>query len=163
MPLFNLEPVNLISSQFIQLLGKKPTTASGGFSSYQAWTTREINTILNDDTNSVILSANTFILPAGSYVIDTKSNFYVVNAVKMRLKNITDGNVLLNGIAAYFSRNSAAYGNAEISGKFVIASNQALTLEYYADNPNINQYNLGAPVGDGSDEIYTTIDLKKVG
>ncbi|RCJ34597.1 hypothetical protein A6769_21965 [Nostoc punctiforme NIES-2108] len=161
MPLFNISEA--IPDQFIQLLDSKSANASGGIASFQSWSNRDINTISNDDTNSVILSANTFVLPAGSYIVDAASNFYIVNAVKMRLKNLTDGNILLSGITAYFNKNSTAYGNAGITGKFVIGENKSLALEYYVDSPTSSVYNLGAPVGDGSAEIYTSIDLRKVG
>jgi hypothetical protein len=163
MPLFSGQ---LVEIQFIQLLDKKEANANGGIAAYQTWTKRDINTISNDDTNSVTLSTNTtntFILPPGSYIIAAVSNFYIVNAVKIRLKNLTDDEILLSGINAYFNKNSSAYGNANVTGKFVVGQNKSLALEYYAESPTSSVYNLGAPVGDGSSEIYTTLDFQKVG
>ncbi|MEH2224386.1 hypothetical protein [Nostoc sp.] len=165
MPLFNLEPVNLIPTQFIQLLDKKDSGVNGGAAIVTTWTNKIINTINFDDTGLVGLSNNIFTLPQGTYEVAVSTTFYRLSNTKIRIYNITDNAILLQGINAYFLPSSESPAlQASLSGKFNIGEEKQLSLQYWTEgNSNINQYNFGGTVSDGSPEIYTTIDLKKVG
>ncbi|MHC5598256.1 MAG: hypothetical protein ACYTXC_20345 [Nostoc sp.] len=165
MPLFNLEPVNLVSAKFIQLLDKKDSGVNGGFATVTTWLNKVINTISVDETGLVTLSNNIFTLPAGIYELSASTTFYRLSNTKVRIYNLTDNEVLLQGVNAYFNPFSdGAALPAHLSGKFNIGETKELALQYWTEaNSNINQYNFGGSILDGSAEIYTSIDLRKVG
>ncbi|MEH2414484.1 hypothetical protein [Nostoc sp.] len=163
MPLFNLEPVSLFLPQFIQLLDKKDSGVNGGFAAIADWTNKTVNFIAVDETDSVSLINNVFILPLGDYQISITTDFYGLYDTKIRLFNLTDGITLLQGINGQFNPNSGMVGHSHLTGKFTVLSDKSLLLQYYTVAGNSNQYNHGGSVGDGSPEIYTSIDLWKVG
>ncbi len=165
MPLFNLEPINLISPQFIQLLDKKDSGINGGSAVANSWENKVVNTISIDETGLVSLLNNVFTLPAGAYEIAVSTTFYRLADTKLRIQNLDDNTTLLYGVNAYFNPSSDGGAlQALLSGKFSIDNAKQLALQYWTKPAtNINQYNFGGSVSDGSPEIYTCINLRKVG
>ncbi|MEH2377617.1 MAG: hypothetical protein V7K27_01750 [Nostoc sp.] len=166
MPLFNLEPVNLVAPQFIQLLDRKDSGVDGGMAVDSAWTNRELNTITMDETAEVTLLSNKFVLPKGSYEIFARANFYSTNATRIRLWDNTSNSLILLSSNAYIpgtSRSANNYSDVLLSGKFSLDNSRSLSLDYYCSSPQSSSANLGgAEIETGVSEIYTCIDFRKV-
>jgi hypothetical protein len=151
------------SPKYIQLLEKFSTGSTGGNAVSNTWTRRRTNFIATDDTSLVtIVSEGVFSLPAGTYYIDASANFYASHEVKMRLYNLDDSSLLVLGSNTYSSAANNVYIDALLRGRFVLPSTKTLSLQYYAKNPSSSIYNLGTTVGDGSEEIWSIIDLWKL-
>ncbi|MEH1829530.1 MAG: hypothetical protein V7L22_30040 [Nostoc sp.] len=150
------------SLQFIQLADKRSSGIPGGNFAANVWKERTVNTIAHDDTASVTLSSNTFVLPPGSYWIDAKAYFYLSNYSQMRLYNTTDNTVLALGITAWNTVSNGGYLN-HVSGYFTVASGKNLQLQYHVSASNLQSANTGDAAGNGNDEIYALIDIFKVG
>ncbi|MEH2066984.1 MAG: hypothetical protein V7K47_02230 [Nostoc sp.] len=165
-----IKKVNLLTGfsggsadKFIQLLDKKSAGVNGGFAIVSTWATKDINYINSDETNEVILSDNLFILPSGTYQIDLRTTFYALADTKIRIFNTTDQLAVLYGLNTYFNPSNGPAFQTSITGKFSIGANKQLALQYWTKPAtNINQYNFGGSVSDGSPEVYTIIDLWKI-
>lgn len=153
------------NSSYIQLLDKKASGTNGGQAVLTQWATRTINTINTDETGAVGLANNVITLPAGTYEISLLTTFYALADTKIRLYNNTDSAVILYGLNSYFQASTAgAAFQSCLQGKFTLPSSKNLVLQYWSKaGGNLNQYNFGGAVGDGSPEIYTVVDLWKAG
>lgn len=149
------------STKCIQLLDKRISGTNGGSFTANTWTPRTVNTIQSDQVGSTTLSSNTFVLPSATYWLNAQSYFYLPNYARMRLQNVTDNVTLLLGLVTW--DNNGAGGNYNpLSGLFTVDSSKNLQLQYYVTSTNIQAANLGDASSIGT-EIYTTIDLFKVG
>ncbi|MHC5594731.1 MAG: hypothetical protein ACYTXC_01960 [Nostoc sp.] len=157
MPLFPSASY-LEESKFIQLLDKKDSGVNGGQAIVTTWSNKDITVINLDETGEATLSNNLFILPSGIYEIDSRTTFYNLADTKIRLINVTDSIPLMYGINSYFNPGSdrGVALQSNLTGKFSIATGKQLALQYWCKSgSNLNQYNFGGSVGDGSPEIYT--------
>ncbi|MEH1817289.1 MAG: hypothetical protein V7L09_33500 [Nostoc sp.] len=146
---------------FIQMRETQPSGTEGGNATAGAWTKRKLNNIASDDTASVTLSNNEFVLPAGTYILNAISPFYRTATSRIRLRNVTDNIVLLNSASIYPGSGVDVQCFSEISGKFAIAANKSLALEYRVFR-NQDSGSLGLSSGWGVEEIFSIIDLFKL-
>lgn len=137
---------------------------NGGNASFGNWTDRPINLIDTDETGSVTLSSNTFVLPSGIYCIEAKSTFFSLADAKLRLFNKTSDTSLIQGLNAWVNRDGVVALPIFLSGKFTVAAGQQISLQYWAKTISVSSiYNYGGSVSDGTPEKYASIDLWKVG
>ncbi|MBD2519963.1 hypothetical protein H6G93_34480 [Nostoc sp. FACHB-973] len=161
MPLSN--PQAFLMTKYIQMLDVRTAgTVGGAVGTVGSWYSRTINTIRYDDTSSVSLSNNLFILPTGTYEIDCNAFFSRVGRCKIRLRNVTDNVVIMYGQSAYFITANASNGLVNLAGKFTIASNKQLSVEYRTGE-SFNDQSLGIESNFGVEEIYLTLNLRKIG
>ncbi|MBW4689597.1 MAG: hypothetical protein KME40_32025 [Komarekiella atlantica HA4396-MV6] len=155
---------SFVNNQYIQLLDTKPDNTHGGSSVTGSWQTRVINTIQNDETAAVTLGSNSFALPSGIYRIIAQIPFEGSGRTRCRLRNITNNTDILYSSSEYFlSGSSVQSGHCFIKGQFAIAANKNLQIQYYC-NASQATWGLGNATGFGSpNEIFTIIELFKVG
>ncbi|MDZ8096784.1 MAG: hypothetical protein RMZ42_33320 [Nostoc sp. DedQUE05] len=146
---------------YIQLRELQPSGTEGGNATAGSWNKRKLNSIATDDTASVTLSNNEFVLPAGTYILNAVSPFYRTATSRIRLRNVTDDIVLLNSSSIYPGSGVDVQCLAELSGKFSIAANKSLALEYRVFR-NQDSASLGLSSGWGVEEIFSIIDLFKL-
>lgn len=138
---------------------KTAGTGAGTFTS-GAWRTRTINTEDNDSAGIVSLSANQFILQAGTYRINARACAYQVNSHKARLYNITDSTTTLVGtpeVSGVVPTYATAW--SKIAGEFTIAGAKTFEIQHYCSNTGAfgDVYNIGV------NEIYLLCEIWKVG
>lgn len=152
--------------QFALLEDQKATNTAGGASVATTWTTRDLNTEVEDANAIVTISANTFIPIAGTYQIHIVSPF-VANAatlthVRIRLRNATSAAVL----AVSSNLNLAVVsqgGIAVLEHSFVANGTDAYDVQYYSTQARATN-GLGLAINEASAvERYTQIYLEKVG
>jgi len=145
--------------KYILIQDLKPSGTNGGTFTGAAWRTRTLNTIAVDETGAVVLAANQFTLPIGTYLCNALAQGNEVNYHKARLRNITDGTTTIIGT----SENSIidAGTNSLIIGKFTIAAPKLFELQHWCTVTK-NTTGFGQPTSTGENEIYATVQLIKV-
>lgn len=109
----------------------KAQGTSGGTPTATAWTQHVLQT---EDTNTITsasLASNQFTLPAGSYHIHATVHFQSTNVSAMRLRNITDGTTVAQGINQSFAAGDNVGGDSSVDAKITITGAKIFQLEYY--------------------------------
>ena len=83
---------------------EKAYNVDGGTFTADGWRTRDLNTEIIDPDGIVLISANTFFLGAGTYLIEWLAPAYHVNRHFARLQNITSGTT--DGLSTVMYANS---------------------------------------------------------
>ena len=169
----NIIPLNTSSSvgssstsvgyYYANMQHQESTGVGGGSSTSGSKVSRNLNTIITNENNIIVsLSNNQFILLAGSYEIVGNFNFVQSGDIQMYLHNTTSDTTLISGTATYIgTANSSTTGNPQLSGKFIVTSNQILEIQYRC-NISISGDGQGNPANFGTTEIYANVVLKKV-
>lgn len=141
----------------------KSAGTSGGTFTSGAWQTRTLNT-LSDPTSIVTsLSANQFVLPAGTYYIDAFVPANQVNAHIAKLYNITDSSDVMFGGRQHSASSAAGNHSSRIVGSFTIAGSKTFEIRHWSNSTEAGDgfgYSSGSL--NGASEIYTTISLQKM-
>lgn len=145
---------------YILIQDQKTQNTSGGTFTQGAWRTRDLNTVVVDDTGAVSLSSNQFTLPAGTYRVHIQCPAFAVNRHQARLQNITDASTTLVGSSQYAYVTGQVYNNSDIYGVFTIAGTKTFEVQHQCETTQAT-YGFGVE-GNFSTEIYTTIELVKV-
>jgi hypothetical protein len=127
---------------------------------------RNINTVIFNGITGASLGTNNFVLPVGRYYIKSIKCSSGVNYVNFtRLYNVTsasdqtdvNGNTIVS-IGAY---GGSDYSFAELAGYYfdVVTSAKTFKIIHYTSNAN----SFGGASNQGFDEVYTTIEIEKVG
>jgi hypothetical protein len=146
--------------QTIFLQDQKASGTAGGTFTELAWRTRDLNTKVIDETGLVTLSANQFVLPAGSYEIYVAAPAYSCSTNRVRLQNISDSSTVVQGPNR---ESSDVAGTADpLLGKFTITASKTFEIQHYC-NVTQSTNGFGRAVGSGASEIYTTVLLKRIG
>lgn len=142
---------------------QKASGTDGGTSIATTWTARDLNTEVVDTGSVATLSANQVTLIAGTYRVRAISTFYAPNYVTIRLRNITAGATVANGMSIFFD-NSASNANCvatvTLDGRFTIAVASVFELQYYLSAAQATT-GLGRAVTSGEVELYSVLELIK--
>lgn len=147
------------SVSYIIIQDQKASGSSGGTTIATTWTKRDLNTLVRNDNSIASLSSNEIVLPSGTYEFNISSTFGRSNIAAIRLYNETDNTEILRSPNTG-SDDTVENTPASMSGVFTITATKNISVQYYsvwgiADG-------LGVALNSGSNEIYTTIFLKKV-
>lgn len=150
------------SSKYINIQDQKASGTNGGTFTAGAWRTRDLNTIVVDETGLVSVGTNQITLPAGTYRIVVSCPALQVNRNLVRLQNITDAITLLFGQNAF---SGASPDNTSVlailRGKFTITATKTIEVQHIAETTYAT-YGFGVACGFGGVEVYTTVELWKV-
>lgn len=153
-----------LPGQYILLQDVKASGTDGGtIGTSGVWFTRNLNTVVNDDTNSVVVASNQFTLQPGTYRIKAVIPGVQPGRFQSRLYNVTSSVVLLGGSSSYMS-NGGAYGQAEstIEGEFTLISATTFAIQMWSQVTSTQTYALGASTTTGANEIYTIVELLRI-
>lgn len=136
-------------------------SGTAGGSSVAGTQTRTLNTLV--DTTGIVtsLSANQFILPAGTYDIQASASTHQSNGSKLRLRNITDGTTLLLGSSVFTGTTISTTPNTILNGQITISSPKTLELQHYIAIAKATD-GLGLPASSGESEVYAQIRIEKI-
>lgn len=159
-----LVPATLNSpGQYILIRDEKAAGTAGGTFTAGAWRTRDLNTIVTDETGEVTLSSNAFTIPAGTYEVLAYAPALFVRVHRARLQNTTDGSTTLLGSNAFTPDDPVSNpdNRSFVSGKFTITASKTFELQHRAEQ---TQATAGFGVGFdlGVVEVYTVVELIKV-
>ncbi len=145
------------------LRDEKSSGTHGGSATSGSYQTRDLNVI--EDPNSVVtsLTANQFILPAGTYKVSASAPCYLTDQYKCRLYNITDSAVAIIGVPQFSQASSpgSTYPRSELHGIFTIAAPKTFELQTKVTTSQVT-YGLGAAATLGDTEVYGVVEIEKI-
>lgn len=154
------------TAAYVLIRDEKSDGTAGGTATSGAWRTRDLNTIVTDETNQVTLDSNEFTLPSGKWRFDIAAPAFRVTGNQARLFNVTDNEVVDFGNSSFNPANSAGDGShndpARVVGQFEINAAKAFRVEHLVQTTEAtNGFGLAAGVT-GQNEIYTVVQLWRI-
>lgn len=146
------------------IVDQKASGTNGGTFTSGAWQTRDLNTTIG--SNTIIgssLSFNRFTLPSGTYRIFARCPGSQVNYHKGKLRNITDSSDVLIGSSNFNLVGSGNGTDSIINGLFTISAQKTFEIQHYCTANGTNTGFGHATAISGINEIYTTVELWKLG
>lgn len=143
---------------YILLADVKGSGANGG-NSIAGWVTRDLQTVLSDESNIVTLAGNEFTLPAGDYRLYASAPAYRANGHKIELYNSTDAYSIATGTTEYNAEPGYAQTASTISTKFTITTSKSFSIRHHTATA-ISNNGLGFAASQGSN-IYTRVEIFK--
>jgi hypothetical protein len=156
-----LAAVPQLQSRVAYLSEVQASNTNGGASVATTWTTRTLNTLVDNTGIVKSLASNTITLDAGTYAVRASSPQNSTNGHKCRIRNTTDGITLVVGETAYNSTSGSFNSPAILEGEFTLTSTKTIALQYYsviAQGTN----GLGIASSSGESEVYGRVILTKV-
>lgn len=151
------------SISYICLQDVKGNAVDGGTFTASAWRTRDLNTV-QSNSGSVLtsLSANQFVLPAGSYTIHASCPAYACGNHQARLRDITNSATLVVGTPMYCFPAGNGQNNAILAGGFVLTGATTLEIQHFcATTVSGNGFGVATTVG-GEVMTYSIVEINKV-
>lgn len=143
----------------------KASGTNGGTFTSGSFQTRTLNNL--DDPMGIVtsLSANTFVLPAGRYILEGYATAYRVGAHKCKIRNVTLGTDLIIGSNGFSSNALLAVDLANtvslFNGTIILATSTTLSLQHFG-NVTQNTEGFGTAVSSGINELYSSIKITKL-
>jgi hypothetical protein len=155
-----------LANGYIRLEDQKASGTQGGTSGVvDTWRTRTLNTEVQDTGSNCTLSANVFVLAAGTYYCRAKAPGFRCTSFRARLRNTTAGTTILLGDNGYSSDTGATCGWSTVEGQFTIAASQNLELQMLTKTQSANTDSNGSgPVSGvtGEVEVYSRVELWRI-
>jgi hypothetical protein len=130
----------------------------GGTSTSGSFIKRVLNTTVVNNITGCSIASSVITLPAGTYLINAAAPFYGSAAAKIKLRNTTDSTDTIIGM----SINSTQGITGDLTGYFTIAGIKNFEVQYRVQT-GVAGYGLGAECTFGVSEVYSTIEIEKVG
>lgn len=145
------------------LRDEKASGTAGGTSSTTTWNARDLNTESYDPGSIVAISSNQFTPIAGDYEIWALTSFLGGTAAastgRCRLYNVTGAAAVEEGLTTFAMINGP--GTAPLNCKFTANGTDAYRIDTYTSVGRATT-GLGTQAGDGSAEVYTMVELRKI-
>ena len=160
-PVFQVGIGTGLAYAYVKIVDQKSSGTAGGTFTSGAWQTRTLNT--KTDADSICtLSSNQFTLPAGTYRIHASAPSWACNETRAKLYNVTDSTDVLFGTSEQAKAIYEVTPRSEIVGQFTIAGSKTFEIQHRCAT-TANVYGFGIPTGFGDVEIYTQVEIWKVG
>jgi len=151
-----------LGEQLIVIREEQASGVSSGTFTSGAFRTRAVNTIAVDETGQVSLSSNQFTLPAGTYRISAKAEFFGSAANILRLQNITDAETTLLGLNDHCTVAANSDGHAcHLDGLFAITASKTFELQQRCGLTQTTN-GFGVSHSFGVNEVFVHIELLKI-
>lgn len=143
---------------------RKSSGTAGGTSVIGSWQARALNTSVVNTLAGASLDTGTgqITLPAGDYWIVAAAPAYGCGYNRVRLYNVTDGAAVANSYGQTDYTGAATLSTARLGVKLSLSASKAFRVEQRVSIA-VATYGLGAPAAFGVDEIYTRVEIYRVG
>lgn len=124
-----------------------------------AWRTRELTTEVSDLSNLATLASNQITLQPGNYLAWCVASGTIPasgHTNRLRLRNITDGATLFQGVNDSLASTNAA--NLSAFGFFAITAAKVIELQHWPSATGA----AGAAISTGDQECYATVLLQRI-
>lgn len=135
-------------------------TAGGTFTS-GAWQTRTLNTVKTNQISGASVASNQITLPAGTYFISATAPAYLVNAHKLKLRNITDSSDAIIGTSEISDSVSGSQTRSRLCGRITIAAQKVFELQHQCGTTRATN-GFGYTSGLSVVEVFSEIQVWKV-
>jgi len=127
-------------AKLLHIEDRKTAGTNGGNFASGAWQTRDLNTVVANEVANASLSSNQITLPAGEYFIVARSTAVGVNRHKLRLYDVTNTAVLMEGLNEEVTTSVSGIDPALLSGKFILSTSTTIRLEHRCETTNANGF-----------------------
>lgn len=159
---FVLDVFVAVALPLLHIQDQKSSGTDGGPASSGAYATRDLTQVLTNEISGSSLSANQIILPAGTYEVNIKVPGHQVATHKAQLYNVTDASVALLGTVARTASSESRQSSSVITGRFTLAATKTLAVQHRVSAGKLTD-GFGLAAGFGDLEIYTDVQIRKVG
>jgi hypothetical protein len=147
--------------QRIAILSDVKSAGSNGGTSTTSYSTRVLNTIVDDTGIVSSFSLNQFTLPPGEYLIDGYAPSKCDGSHKAKIRNITDSTDAILGSSAWNARNDIYSQSVSIIiGRIVINQSKTFALQHKTAIALANT-GFGQAYG-GDSETYAIVKIQKI-
>ena len=146
---------------FALLQNRQAQNTAGGTATSGSWGIVPLNTE-QEDANNIVDSSSlpAFSLGIGTYRIEVMAPFVYVNHFQVRLYNVTDGTVALEGSSGFTPAATKMTAFSYFCGNVTIAGTKQFRLEYQVET-TVATDGLGEPSNFG-DEVYAQVMITQV-
>ena len=150
-------------SALLHVRDEKSSGTEGGTFTSGSFQTRTLNTSVTNEISGASLSSNQITLPSGTYYIHASAGAYVVDAHKLKLRNITDSTDTLIGSSEYSEVGATDRGfcRSYVIGRFTIGASKTFEIQHRAGATR-NTNGLGVASGFSVVEVYADVQIWKV-
>ena len=129
---------------------QKANGTGGGSVTAQTYTTRDLNTTVNNNITGCTLSANLVTLLAGTYYYSYSASAFKADQHHARLYNTTDSTQINHGTGQFNQNTStSAATNTTGEGMFTIASTKVISVQHWLRQASGGGEALGVIAGTG--------------
>ncbi len=132
---------------------------SAASASAGVWSTHIINATLMNTISGASVSANTVILPAGTYECKISCPATNPNGHRARLYDVTAGSALLYGTSEYTGTGTTGSSRSFITERFTLAATHTLRVEHFTQSATY----FGTAASTGVTEVYLDAIFEQVG
>jgi hypothetical protein len=150
------------TKQLFIVRDEKSSGTDGGNFFNNAWRTRDLNTVNFNTIAGASLSSNQITLPSGTYVIRASAPAYGVDKHQAKFANITDSSDAVIGSSAVTLNSSNVNSSSFIESVITISSQKVFEVQHYGGTSRSNN-GFGSDSGSGVIEVYTIINIEKIG
>ncbi|NIP24893.1 MAG: hypothetical protein GWN67_26095 [Phycisphaerae bacterium] len=162
-PTAKLEVSGGIINDFTIYRNEQPSGTDGGAFTPGSWTTRTLNTTLDEYGTSISRSGSQITLAAGTYYVDARAPAFHVNRHKAVLYNVTDAQNALIGSSAYSDYESDdAQTDSVIRGTITISGTKTFEIRHRSQGSGTYGNERGLASNFGVVEVYTEIYIRKL-
>lgn len=133
---------------------------AGGTATSGSWLNIPLNTEDIDTANIASLSSSTISIPAGTYQVYGTNCFVETTNSQIRLFNVSDAAVILNGTSIQAIGTSLQSISSEVFGVFSISTTKIIAFQYQV-GVTVSTFGLGNLANFGN-EVYAQIELVKI-
>lgn len=152
---------NIPAFSYVKCSNTQTSGTGGGTATSGGWNNCVLNTKDNDTGSIATLSSNQVALPAGTYLVRAVQVFNTTNGSQMRLYNVTDSSVIINGITLYAYSVGLVQTCSHILGQFTISGTKTIAMQYQVQT-TVSTTGLGQGQSFGT-EVYAFLELTKIG
>lgn len=140
---------------------QKAANTSGGTFSNGAWRDRDLNTEVFDRATYVTLSANAFILAAGTYDIEWSTAGYAINGMRSKLVDVTNTVDLGIGSTEFGDAGTGVSVRSTGACRVTLAGTTSIKVQGFCQTSrNTDGFGKAANLGSAV-EIYTRVVIRK--
>lgn len=146
---------------YLWVRDEKATGTAGG-ASVVGWQTRTLNTIKYNTISGASLANNQITLPTGIYYIRATAPSYQTVRSALAVYNATNTSYIFRGQCSYSYTTSTAVAVSLCNGTFSISTQSVIEIRHYIQTA-VASNGLGVQTSDGLEEVYTEVEIWKIG
>lgn len=145
----------------LHVVDQKTAGTTAGTQSGGSYIARTLNTVKTNTITGASVAANQITLPAGEYSIFASVPGYNCSNHKTLLYNVTDAADIIYGTSEQAGSSDATQSRSWLRGRFTLTGTKVLEIRQRIGTGNANA--LGNAANDGTVEIYTDVEITKIG
>jgi len=146
---------------YIKVSNTQTQNTNGGTATSGSWGDCVLNTKDVDTGSIASLGSNHVTLPAGTYKIKGRQQFYRTNSTQIRIFNVSDSSVIANGESTSSGSADNCSLSAEVCSVFTLATSKIISMQYQVSTTGTTT-GLGIAANFTS-EVYATLEIEKIG